>query len=77
MKKHQLLANLIKCEFSQHSLLYLRYVIGGGELKIDPMKMEAILKWPIPTNVTKIRRFVRTIQFLQKFKALFSVVVVP
>jgi hypothetical protein len=24
-------------------------VIGGGELKIDLAKMEAILKWSIPT----------------------------
>jgi hypothetical protein len=54
LKKHQLLANLKKCEFSQDSLVYLGYVIGGGELKIDPMNMEAILKWPVPTNVTKV-----------------------
>jgi hypothetical protein len=24
----------------------LGYVIGGDELKIDPMKIEAILRWP-------------------------------
>jgi hypothetical protein len=35
LKKHQLLDNLKKCEFSQQSLVYLGYVIGGGELKID------------------------------------------
>jgi hypothetical protein len=28
--------------------VYLGYVIGGGELKIDPTKMEAIMKWCYP-----------------------------
>jgi len=24
---------------------WVHYIIGGGELKIDPTKMEAIMKW--------------------------------
>jgi hypothetical protein len=27
--------------------VYLGYVIGGGELKIDLAKMEAIMKWSV------------------------------
>jgi hypothetical protein len=57
--------------------VYLGYVIGGGELKIDPTKMEAIIKWPVPTNVTEVRSFVGETQYLQKFIASFSVVVAP
>ena len=34
------------------------YVIGGGEIKIDLMKMEAILKGNVTTNVTKVSSFV-------------------
>jgi hypothetical protein len=34
------------------------YVIGGGELKIDPINMEAIMKILVPTNVTEVRKFV-------------------
>jgi hypothetical protein len=57
LKKHQLLDNLNKCEFAQQLLVYLGYVISGGELKIDPAKMEAIIKWSVPTNVTKVGIF--------------------
>jgi hypothetical protein len=57
--------------------VYLGYVIGGGELKIDPTNMEAIMKWPIPTNVTEVRSFFGATQYLQKFIASFSVVVAP
>jgi hypothetical protein len=53
--------------------VYLGYVIGGGELKIDPMKMEAILKWPVPTNVTEVRSFfgVNTVP-MEVYSILFS-----
>jgi hypothetical protein len=77
LKKYQLLANLKKCKFAQQSLVYLGYVIDGGELNIDPAMMEAIMKWTIPTNVTEIRSFVGATQYLQKFIASFSTVVAP
>jgi hypothetical protein len=64
LKKHKLLANLKKCEFSQHYLVYLGYVIGGGELKIDPSNMYSITKWPFPTTITEIRSFVGAVKCL-------------
>jgi hypothetical protein len=77
LKRHYLLAKLKKCEFSQQSLVYLGYVIGGGELNIDPPKMEAIIKWPTPTNFTEFRRFVGETQCLQKFIPSFLAVAAP
>jgi hypothetical protein len=77
LKNHYLLANLKKCDFSQQSLVYLGYVIGGGELKIDPIKMEAIMKSPVPTNYTQVRSFVGKAQYLQKFIESFLVVFSP
>lgn len=70
--KQQLLANLKKCEFSYQSLNCLGCVIGGGELKVDPMNMDTILKWLVPTNVTNIRNFIGATQYLHKFIAFFS-----
>ena len=57
--------------------MYLGYVIGGGELNIDPSKMEAIMKWLVPTNVTKVRSFIGATQYLRKFIDSFSSVVAP
>jgi hypothetical protein len=57
--------------------VYLGYVIGGGELKIDPTKMEDIIKWTVPTNVTFFRSFVGETSYLRKFIASFSVVAAP
>jgi hypothetical protein len=41
--------------------VYLGYVISGGELKIDPPKMEAIINWLVPNNVTEVWSFVGAI----------------
>jgi hypothetical protein len=57
--------------------VYLWYVIGGGELKIDPTKMEAIIKWLVPTNVIEVRSFFGATQYLWKFISSFPVVASP
>ena len=40
-------------------------------MKIDPSKMDAIMKWSVPTNFTKVRSFIGAAQYLRKFIALF------
>lgn len=57
--------------------MYPGYMIGGGELKIDPTKMEAIMKWSVPTNVFEVRSFIGVAQYLRKFITSFSVLVAP
>lgn len=39
--------------------MYLGYVINGGKMNIDPSKMEAIMKWLVPTNVSEVSSFIR------------------
>ena len=46
-------------------------------MKINPSKMEAIMKCLVPTNVTKVRSFIGTTQYLRKFISSFSPVAAP
>jgi hypothetical protein len=71
------LANLEKCEFSQQSLVFFGYVIGGGDLKIDHENMEPIIKWKTQTNATKLRRFLVEKIYYWKFRESISAVVAP
>jgi hypothetical protein len=57
--------------------VYLGYVIDGEELKIDPTKMEAIPRLPVPTNVDEVKSCVGESKKLQKFIASFSAVARP
>eukprot|EP00253_Pinus_taeda_P013107 PITA_13107 len=54
LKKEKLYVKLSKCEFEKTSLGYLGHIVGRGQLKIDPSKVEAIVNWPKPTSVTKV-----------------------
>ena len=60
----KVLGNLKKCEFTLQSLACFEYVIGGGEIKIDLKKIDVIIKWPTPINVTKVRIFVEVKQYI-------------
>jgi hypothetical protein len=77
LQKEKLFVKLSKCEFGKISLLYLGYIIGGGELKIDPSKVEVIVNWPNHTNVTKVRSFMRETQCWTNFIANFSLIATP
>ena len=66
-----------KCEFAKTSLVYLGYVVGNGQLKVDPMKVECIVKWPKPSIVTEVRSFLGAVQYWRKFIAKFSYIASP
>jgi len=52
--------------------VYLGYVIGGGELKIDPTRMENIMEWSMPTSIYEVNNFKGEAQYLKKFITYFS-----
>ena len=56
-KEKKLYARLDKCEFWLEEVQFLGHVIDKGGVAVDPSKVEAVLKWERPTNVTKIRSF--------------------
>ena len=68
---------LSKCEFGKTSLIYLGHILGNGQLKIGPSKVEVILKWPKPTNVTEVRSFLGAVQYWRRFITNFSIISSP
>ena len=46
-----------KCDFFRQELTYLGHVVSKEGIQTDPKKVEAICKWPIPTNMTEVRSF--------------------
>jgi hypothetical protein len=43
-----------KCEFIKTTLVYLGHIVGEGQLKIDPSKIDVIVNWPDPKSVTEV-----------------------
>lgn len=44
LNENQIQLNGKKCELGKQSLVYLGFVVGAGELKVDPSKIEVITK---------------------------------
>jgi hypothetical protein len=40
-----------KCEFEQAKVDYFGLVISHGKVSMDPVKIEAVVNWPIPENL--------------------------
>ena len=57
LKRAELKLKPSKCEFFKHKLTYLCHVVSKNGIQTDSKKVEAIHKWPVPTNVTEVRSF--------------------
>lgn len=77
LEEHQLRLNCKKCEFGKQTLIYLGFIVGGGELRVDPAKVKVITEWPRPRSVTEIRSFMGACQYLRKFIQNSSLVASP
>jgi len=56
-----------KCTFEQTEVEYLGMIIGNGEIKMDPKKVNAITKWPTPNTVKDVQQFLGFCNFYRNF----------
>jgi hypothetical protein len=57
LAQHQFLIKYSKCMFAQQSLEYLGHIMTAKGIATDLAKIEAISKWPVPTNLRQLRGF--------------------
>ena len=67
-----LFAKLSKCDFGLTDLLYIEHIIGEYFVKVDMEKIRAIIQWPHPKNITKLRGFIGFFTYYRKFLIGFS-----
>ena len=54
LEENFLFAKESKCEFGLNEILYLGHVIGADGVKVHQEKIQAILDWPPPTDVSEL-----------------------
>jgi hypothetical protein len=69
---HDLFLKPEKCQFHKKEVEYLGVIIGGGKVKMDPIKVKGITKWPIPNTVKEMRSFLGFCNFYRPFILNFS-----
>ncbi|KAL5563619.1 hypothetical protein UlMin_033366 [Ulmus minor] len=57
LREHKLYAKFSKCDFWLEKVHFLGHVVSKEGVSVDPVKIEAVSKWPAPTSVTEIRSF--------------------
>ena len=77
LQKHQLFAKLSKCEFCQESVDYLGHVVSAQGVKVDDRKIEAVLNWPLPHNITQLRGFLGLTGYYCRFVKGYACIAWP
>ena len=74
LKERQLYAKFSKCQFWLDRVGFLGHVILEEGISVDPQKIEAIVNWKPPTNVSKVRSFLGLTGYYRKFVERFSMI---
>lgn len=67
LNNHCLTINAKKCRFFQTSTSFLGYTISSKGIQTDSDKVDAIINFPKPTNITKIRQFLGLVNYYRNF----------
>ncbi|KAI5344006.1 hypothetical protein L3X38_011883 [Prunus dulcis] len=57
LRRKQLYAKFTKFQFWLDRVSFLGHIIYVEGIYVDPQKVEAVVNWPRPTNVTEVRSF--------------------
>lgn len=77
LRQVNLKLNPYKCEFLKKEILYLGHIITAQGILPDPDKIKALQKYPIPTTVDEVKRFVAFANYYRKFIPHFADIVNP
>ena len=77
LREKKLYTKLIKCDFWLMEVLFLGHIVSAGGIRVDPTKIEVVVNWKPPRNVTEVRSFLGLAGYYRKFMRGFSVIASP
>ena len=66
-----------KCEFWLNEVVFLGHVVSRNAIFVDPKKVDAIVNWEQPKNVTEIQSFLGLVRYYRRFVEYFSLISTP
>ncbi len=75
--QHRLFLKPEKCKFEHQEIDYLGLVISKDHVGMDPVKVQGVMDWPIPTKVKEVQSFLRFVNFYWQFIWNFSEITCP
>ena len=74
LREKILFAKLSKCEFWLKEVSFLGHIVSAEGIRVDLAKIEAIVNWKLPRNVTEVRSFLGLAGYYRWFVKGFSVI---
>ena len=74
LREKKLYSKLNKCDFWLKEVSFLGHIVSAEGIRVDPIKIEAVLNWKPPRNVTKVRSFLGIAGYYRRFVKGFSVI---
>jgi hypothetical protein len=72
LREHKLYAKKSKCEFWLKDISFLGHVVFNGGIAVDPSKVQDVLNWKSPTNVSELRSSLGLAGYYRRFIEGFS-----
>ena len=77
LRKEQLYAKLSKCEFWLNEVSFLRHIVSKEVIRVDLKKIEVVVEWKPPRNVTEVCSFLGLAGYYRRFLKGFSMTAAP
>ena len=77
LRKEQLYAKLSKCEFWKNEVSFLGHIVSKEGIRVDRKKIEVVVEWKPPRNVTEVRSFLGLAGYYKRFVKGFSMTAAP
>ena len=77
LKKANLKLKPSKCKLLREEVAFLGHVVSKEGISTDPEKIEQVLNWPTPRNLTEVRAFLGLTGYYRRFAEKFAAVAAP
>ena len=74
LRENQLFSKLSKCDFWLKEVSFLGLIVFSKGIRVDPVKIEAVMDWKPPRNVTEVRSILGLTGYYRRFVQGFLVI---
>ena len=67
LRKNKLFVRISKYTFFEKKILYLGYIIGNNQIRVDPARISGILNWSRPWDIHELRSFLGLVNTILSF----------
>ena len=74
LRENKLFSKLSKCEFWIKEVSFLGHIVSTEGIRVDLVKIKAVMNWKPPRNVTEVRSFLGLAGYYRRYVQGFSVI---